>query len=253
MVRMVRMVRMLSRYNIRTLRNCPSVGTSKKSYHASDERTNIHYRHEIHSILHLIFLFDQVFMTDSENNERNFTNLDLTIKELTMFTIDDLRLSKRGKLVEMEIVLKRKITTELLTTFLPTILLLLITFTSILFDKKLFGDSLAVNLTIMLVMTTIFTSKIEELPSTSDTKLIDIWLIGCLLVPFTEVVLRTIMEVLGHCEHCTRRKREKKRRGRKKVHKAKKNHRRKAWTDDKPTSGIVSPQVTQVVVTVNDR
>ena len=64
------------------------------------------------------------------------------------------------------------------------------------------GDALAVNLTIMLVMTTIFTSKIEELPSTSDTKMIDIWLIGCLLVPFTEVVLRTFIEVLQSCDHC---------------------------------------------------
>ena len=51
-------------------------------------------------------------------------------------------------------------------------------------------------------MTTIFTSKIEELPPTSDTKMIDVWLIGCLLVPFTEVVLRTIIEVLGYCDHC---------------------------------------------------
>ena len=116
-----------------------------------------------------------------------------------MFTIKRLILSKSGKEVEMKVVLKRKITTELLTTFLPTILLLLITFTSILFDQDLFGDALAVNLTIMLVMTTIFTSKIEELPSTSDTKMIDIWLIGCLLVPFTEVVLRTMTEVLGNC------------------------------------------------------
>merc|ERR1711989_195326 len=52
---------------------------------------------------------------------------------------------------------------ELLTTYLPTILLLLITFVTIFFDKDLFGDAIAVNLTIMLVMTTIFTSKIEEL------------------------------------------------------------------------------------------
>ena len=120
--------------------------------------------------------------------------------DLTMFTIIELGLSKVGQHVEMRIRLKRKISMELLTTFLPTILLLLITFTSTLFDKSLFGDALAVNLTIMLVMTTIFTSKIEELPSTSDTKMIDIWLIGCLLVPFTEVVLRTVIEVLGNCD-----------------------------------------------------
>ena len=133
-------------------------------------------------------------MMDSNSNERKFTNLGIEDKDLTMFTIENLHLLKRGKLVVMEIVLKRKITTELLTTFLPTILLLLITFTSILFDKKLFGDSLVVNLTIMLVMTTIFTSKIEELPPTSDTKMLDIWLIFCLLVPFAFTLVQTAIE-----------------------------------------------------------
>ena len=191
-------------------------------------------------------------MTDSDNNERNFNNLELKDKDLTMFTIEDLHLSKKEKLVVMEIVLKRKITTELLTTFLPTILLLLITFTSILFDKKLFGDSLAVNLTIMLVMTTIFTSKIEELPSTSDTKLIDIWLIGCLLVPFTEVVLRTIMEVLGNCEHCTKMKRGRKRRNKRKVH-DEMNNREKgtAWAEDESTKDKIHPNVILVAMAVD--
>ena len=94
----------------------------------------------------------------------------------------------------MSIVLKRKVATELLTTYLPTILLLLITFTTVFFDKDLFGDAIAVNLTIMLVMTTIFTSKIEELPPTSDTKMIDIWLIFCLLVPFAFTLIQTAIE-----------------------------------------------------------
>merc|ERR1712055_918106 len=99
--------------------------------------------------------------------------------------------------------LKRKVATELLTTYLPTILLLLITFTTIFFDKELFGDVIAVNLTIMLVMTTIFTSKIEELPPTSDMKFIDIWLIFCLIVPFLEVILRTAIECINcNCQIC---------------------------------------------------
>ena len=55
----------------------------------------------------------------------------------------------------------------------------------------------------MLVMTTIFTSKIEELPPTSDMKMIDIWLISCLVIPFLEVILRTIIESLNcSCEIC---------------------------------------------------
>merc|ERR1712020_371945 len=106
-------------------------------------------------------------------------------------------------MVYMAIKLKRKVATELLTTFLPTVLLLLITFTTIFFDKDLFGDHIAVNLTIMLVMTTIFTSKIEELPPTSDTKMIDVWLIFCLVVPFLEVILRTAIECMNcSCHIC---------------------------------------------------
>ena len=136
---------------------------------------------------------------DKASALQNFHSLGENDKDLTMFVIKDLSLSKRGTLVVMDIVLKRKISKELLTTFLPTVLLLLITFTSILFDENLFGDALAVNLTIMLVMTTIFTSKIEELPPTSDMKMIDIWLIFCLVVPFLEVILRTAIE----CVNCS--------------------------------------------------
>ena len=52
------------------------------------------------------------------------------------------------------------------------------------------------NLTIMLVMTTIVIGKVEGLPTTSNTKMIDMWLILCQLVPFAQVVLLTVMEYL---------------------------------------------------------
>ena len=55
---------------------------------------------------------------------------------------------------------------------------------------------LSVNLTTMLVMTTIFISKMEGLPPTSATKMIDYWLILCQLVPFDQVVLLTVKEYL---------------------------------------------------------
>ena len=148
-------------------------------------------------------------MMDKASALQNFHSLGENDKDLTMFVIKDLSLSKRGALVVMDIVLKRKISKELLTTFLPTVLLLLITFTSILFDENLFGDALAVNLTIMLVMTTIFTSKIEGLPSTSDTKMIDIWLIFCLIVPFLDVILRTAINSMMNCSCCVCKPQEK--------------------------------------------
>ena len=142
-------------------------------------------------------------MMDRENIRRDFSQLTLEDRDLTMFTIMNLTLAEEDGMVFMTLKLKRKVATELLTTYLPTILLLLITFVTIFFDKDLFGDAIAVNLTIMLVMTTIFTSKIEELPPTSDMKMIDIWLIFCLIVPFTEVILRTAIECMNcSCHIC---------------------------------------------------
>ena len=110
-------------------------------------------------------------MMDKKSMPKNFLSLLSKDTDLTMFTIQNLTLVKSEQLVVMSIVLKRKVAMELLTTYLPTILLLLITFVTIFFDKDLFGDAIAVNLTIMLVMTTIFTSKIEELPPRQHCRL----------------------------------------------------------------------------------
>ena len=144
-------------------------------------------------------------MSDKKKNQKNFWRLEEEDLDLTMFMITNLTIieEKNANMVTMALKLKRKVATELLTTYLPTILLLLITFVTIFFDKDLFGDAIAVNLTIMLVMTTIFTSKIEELPPTSDMKMIDIWLIFCLVVPFLEVILRTAIECMNcSCHIC---------------------------------------------------
>ena len=91
-------------------------------------------------------------------------------------------------------VLKRKVTSELMTTYFPTLLLTAITFATTFFKPFFFEAALMVNLTTMLVMTTIFMSKMEGLPPTSDIKMIDIWLILCQIYPFVEVVLLTAME-----------------------------------------------------------
>ena len=131
---------------------------------------------------------------NKDNEAKDFKQLEFDDKDLIMFTITDLRLEKRKEQVHMVINLKRKIQTELLTTYLPTLLLLITTYATRFFKSEYFEASVTVNLTIMLVMTTIFTSKIEELPPTSDTKMIDIWLIFCLLVPFAFTLIQTAIE-----------------------------------------------------------
>ena len=82
----------------------------------------------------------------------------------------------------------------MMTTYFPSLLLTAITFATTFFKPFFFEAALGVNLTTMLVMTTIFMSKMEGLPPTSDIKMIDIWLVLCQMVPFAEVVLLTAME-----------------------------------------------------------
>ena len=94
----------------------------------------------------------------------------------------------------MTIVLKRKIMNEMMTTYLPSVLLILITYATTFFKPYFFEAALSVNLTTMLVMTTIFMTVMQMLPATAYVKMIDVFLIFGQLYPFSEVVLLTIME-----------------------------------------------------------
>ena len=98
--------------------------------------------------------------------------------------------------IRMTITMKRKIMSEMMTTYFPSLLLMMITYATTFFKPFFFEAALSVNLTTMLVMTTIFISKMEGLPPTSTTKMIDFWLIQCQLVPFAQVVLLTVKEHL---------------------------------------------------------
>ena len=78
----------------------------------------------------------------NSNGEHSKINIDV---------VDDV---KDG--IKMEIVFKRRLTNELLTTYLPTFLLLGITYATTFFKPIFFEAALTVNLTAMLFITTLF-------------------------------------------------------------------------------------------------
>ena len=120
--------------------------------------------------------------------------VDMPIFQITDWNLDQKSFRDVKQGIIMRVVLKRKITSEMMTTFFPSLLLTAITFATTFFKPFFFEAALSVNLTTMLVMTTIFISKMEGLPPTSDIKMIDIWLVLCQMVPFAEVILLTAME-----------------------------------------------------------
>lgn len=75
----------------------------------------------------------------------------------------------------------------MLTVYIPTLLLVCISYTTNFYKAFFFEAVVAVNLTCMLVLATMFVSVSDSLPKTSYIKMVDIWLVTTLCIPFLEV------------------------------------------------------------------
>ena len=90
--------------------------------------------------------------------------------------------------IELVLVLKRRIINEILTTYLPSILILSIVYATNFFKAFFFESIISTNLTSQLVLTTLFISVSQSLPPTAYVKMIDVWLIFSQLIPWVEVI-----------------------------------------------------------------
>ena len=94
--------------------------------------------------------------------------------------------------------MNRRIINEVLTTYLPTVLILFIVYATTFFKPFYFEAVVTVNLTSLLVLTTLFISVSKSLPPTAYVKMVDIWLIFAQLIPFAEVTCRFVDIYLWH-------------------------------------------------------
>ena len=101
---------------------------------------------------------------------------------------------EKRKGVSMQINFKRRLINEAMTTFLPSLLLCILSYITTFFRQKYFNTSITVNPTIMLTITTLLISVMKKLAPTSYLKLIECWLIFAQLIPFTQVVMITLLD-----------------------------------------------------------
>ena len=124
--------------------------------------------------------------------------------ELTQYFIEDIDMyesiiSSGRQSIRISIHLGRRLFGTIMTIFLPTVLLTIIGHMTNYF-KAFFVNVMVVNLTVLLVLTTMFVNINSKLPTTSYIKMVDIWLIFNLIIPFTEVLLHTYKDCLTHEE-----------------------------------------------------
>ena len=115
---------------------------------------------------------------------------------LTEFDINSIQMLLENEDLIVEIKIRRRLFRLILTTFIPTIIINIIGHTSNYFKECFFEGLMGMQITVMLVLTTMFLSINDSLPPTAYVKMIDYWLIFNLLKPFVDIIVQTYIESL---------------------------------------------------------
>ena len=102
--------------------------------------------------------------------------------------------------LERKVTIQRRLLSIILTTFLPTLIVNIVGHMSNYFKEFFFEGLISTNVTVLLVITTLFISVSESLPTTAYIKMIDVWLIFNLLKPFIDIIVQTYIESLREAE-----------------------------------------------------
>ena len=100
--------------------------------------------------------------------------------------------------VFVEVKLKRRCLFHLATTYFPTLCIFVISEILLFMNEEHFEATIMVSLTAMLVMYTLHQSILSTLPKTSYMKMIDIWLLYGVTIPFLVFMLEVTSQLVRH-------------------------------------------------------
>jgi len=131
-------------------------------------------------------------------------------KELPEFFVpqDSPRLVGRNESeIKIEIRFKRTLTSEVMKTFIPSLLLVCFSYVTSFFRlPNFFNATVTANLTVMMTMSTLIKSVLDRLPQTPYIKWNEYWLLFTQFVPFVQVILITTIEWLRNKEEAEQKK-----------------------------------------------
>jgi hypothetical protein len=157
-------------------------------------------------------------------NISKLTNISPSSEEL-QFNIIELSIIRNDTehSLHVKVELQRVPVYHLMSTYIPSLSLIIIVELTLFFDESQLQSALALSLTIMLVMYTMFQSVQSDLPKTAFLIFIHYWLTFCLTIPF--VVF--LVEIFWELDRVRKEKTEKNRVG---------------WCADNQTKSCISMQ-----------
>nr|XP_040566831.1 glutamate-gated chloride channel-like [Lepeophtheirus salmonis] len=119
------------------------------------------------------------------------------IKLLQFYVFDQsIELLHNDTRLAVNVVFKRIFTNIIFTTYIPTFGLQVIALLTLFITEERVDTILMSTLTTMLVMYSIYQNVTTSLPQTSFNKMIDYWLIFCLIQPFLILVVEILNEIV---------------------------------------------------------
>ncbi|KAG7171177.1 Glutamate-gated chloride channel alpha-like 1, partial [Homarus americanus] len=133
-----------------------------------------------------LFVVRVVNFTFSGNSRHHqYEVLDISIKDLSVNNYS-------GQLLML--VLRNQYIYYISSAYVPSCMLLIISYLTYFFTLDDFQTRITVALTSLLVLATLFSQLVGSLPKTSYLKLIDVWFLGCIAANFCMVVCLVLIE-----------------------------------------------------------
>ncbi|XP_050695704.1 gamma-aminobutyric acid receptor subunit rho-3-like [Eriocheir sinensis] len=101
-------------------------------------------------------------------------------------------------LVQMEVVLSRKVSYYLLNTYLPSALVVMVSWLSFLVPPRAVPGRMTLTITSLLTLVSMFNAARAESPKVSYAKAVDVWMLCCITLVFTVLVEYTVVTRLIH-------------------------------------------------------
>ncbi|CAL4084719.1 unnamed protein product, partial [Meganyctiphanes norvegica] len=106
----------------------------------------------------------------------------------------------QGTRHKMVLTLQNKYVYFMGNAYLPSLLLVIISYSTFFFHLDDFSNRVMVNITSMLVLTALFAQTSASVPMTAYFKLIDIWYTTCIIIDFTMFIMIVVIGVYSDTE-----------------------------------------------------
>ncbi|XP_071549664.1 uncharacterized protein [Panulirus ornatus] len=108
-----------------------------------------------------------------------------------------LRINNNQTLAEaqVEVVLQRRVGYPIISIYVPTVILLILAYLSLVFRRDNFEARVMSALTVLLVLAALFTQTSTSLPKTSYFKMVDVWLLFSISLIFFVIVFHVIIDM----------------------------------------------------------